>query len=255
MLAHANESSPTLFALAYQILGLGFVAPVYFFLHYIQCPVDNYHAMDNRLTQIGRVKSIVPSVTLAYILPAVTMLTVPGLANRQWINGFFWQLFPLYTAILQRLFDLVVKDPTKESRLSNPLADMVYLRWTYGFSFAVASGVNFYARLASPVSLMELFFQGLGNPNAQVSLAEGAAKLFRYDLIVSFSAVTLWLLLSFWDLKKAGKVRANWLALISVYVALVVAVGPGAAMVAMWAWREEAIAHGGVQLKWLTQSV
>jgi len=211
--------------------------------------------MDNRLTQIGRVKSIVPSVTLAYIVPAATMMTIPGLANRQWINGIFWQLFPLYTAIIQRLFDLVLTDPTTESRISNPLADLIYLRWTYGFSFALASGVNVYARLASPVSLIQLFFQGLGNPSAQITLAVGTAKFLRYDQINAFGAATLWILLSFWDLKRAGKVRVNWLAVITVYIALVVAFGPGAAMVAMWAWREESLAHGGVQLKWLTQSV
>ena len=211
--------------------------------------------MDNRLTQIGRVKGIVPSVTLAFILPSVIMLTVPNLPNRQWINGFFWQLFPLYTAILMRLFYFVWKDATKESRLSNPLADLLYLRWTYGFAFTIASGWNLYARFASPVSIIDLFFHGLGDPSAQVTLIEGMAKFLRYDHIVAFSAVTVWLLLSFWDLKRADKVRASWIAIVLVYIILVVTVGPGAAMVAAWAWREESLARSGVQLKWLTQSV
>lgn len=241
--------------LAYQVIGIGYVAPLYFFLHYIQCPVDNYHAMDNRLTQIGRVKSIVPSVILAFIIPAVTMFTVSGLENRQWVNGLFWQPFPLYTAILQRGFDLVLTDPTQESRLSNPLADLSYLRWTYGFAFAVASIVNFSARIASPVSIIELFFQGVGSPSAPVALIDGIAKFLRYDQIIAFSAALLWLLLTFWDLKRAGKVKANWLIIISVLSVLVVAVGPGAAMVAFWAWRDEALVHGGMQLKWLTQGV
>ncbi|KAG9231787.1 hypothetical protein BJ875DRAFT_105864 [Amylocarpus encephaloides] len=242
----------TYFGLAYQSLGLGFVVPLYCFLHYLQCPLENYHAMDNRLTQISQVKTIIPAIVIGFVLPSILMMAVPGIEKRQWINGVVWQPFPLYTAILQRIFGFFVKDMTKMARVSNQLADLTYLRLAYAFAITLSFGVNVFARMASPVSLSQFFFGGLGNPNALVTFTEGTVKYFRYDQLLLSIAITIWVMLSFWDLKKAGKVKMHWLAIVLTYCILVVVGGPGATMVAMFAWREEALAYGSHQSKWLS---
>lgn len=218
------------------------MAPIYFFLHYVQSPMENYHASDNRLTQIGAVKTIIPTILLSYVAPTVAMFAAPTLATRQWVNGLFWQPFPVYAAILQRVFGLFVKDTTDRDRIDNPEADMPHLRRVYRFAGVAAACAFLYVRFKSPVSATEVFLEGIRNPGAAVPLFQRLSKTFRYDQICAFSAGAVWTLLSFSDLKKAKKVEAGWAKIIGTMAGLSLLVGPGAAMTAMWAWREEALA-------------
>ncbi|KAG4432820.1 hypothetical protein IFR05_011685 [Cadophora sp. M221] len=233
---------PTIFGIMFQVRGIGYIAPIYCFLHYIQSPLENYAAADNRMAQLGGVKTIIPTIILSYIVPAVTMCFAPGLATRQWVNGIFWQPFPVYGAILQRILPLFVKDTTQRDRVSNPEADMPYLRAAYGFSAAVGALAYLYLYVASPISLFKVFFSNLGNPSAALPLIEGAVKALRYDQICAFSATAIWTLLSFRDLKKARKLQAGWGRILGVFAAMNVVAGPGAALTVMWAWREERLA-------------
>ena len=130
---------PTLLGVLFQLQGIGYIAPIYFFLHYVQSPLENYHASDNRLTQIGPVKTIIPTILLSYIVPTVAMFAAPTLATRQWVNGLFWQPFPIYGAILQRILPMFVKDTTHTVRIDNPEADMPYLRRVYRFAGVAAA--------------------------------------------------------------------------------------------------------------------
>jgi hypothetical protein len=85
-----TQNRPTILGIFCQLKGIGYIAPIYYFLHYIQSPLENYHAADNRLTQIGPVKTIIPTLLFSYILPSIAMFGTPDLASRQWINGLFW---------------------------------------------------------------------------------------------------------------------------------------------------------------------
>jgi hypothetical protein len=170
------------------------------------------------------------------------MAAVPGLANRQWINGLFWQPFPIYASILQRVLGRFVTDTTDVDRIYNPEVDMPYLRRTYIFAGAVAPCAGLYVRFASPESLMSVFFGGIRNPSASISAMASLTKAFRYDQIAAFTAGAIWTMLSFKDLKKAGKLRTGWTRIVGVFAGTMIVAGPGAAMAAMWAWREEALA-------------
>ncbi|CZS99224.1 uncharacterized protein RCO7_00515 [Rhynchosporium graminicola] len=233
---------PTLFGIMYQIRGIGYIAPIYCFLHYIQSPLENYAAADNRMAQISGAKTIIPTVVLSYVIPTLTMFFIPGLANRQWVNGIFWQPFPVYGAILQRILPTFVKDTTQRDRISNPTADMPHLRAAYRFSTAVGALTYFSLHLASPIPLSKVFFGNLGSPSAALPLIEAAVKALRYDQICAFSATAIWTLLSFKDLKRAGKLQAGWARIVGSFVAMNLVIGPGAALSIMWAWREEILA-------------
>jgi len=233
---------PTVFGVLYQIRGIGYIAPVYYFLHYVQSPLEKYVAADNRMTQMGPAKTIIPSIVLSYVLPSIIMFAAPGLATRQWVNGIFWQPFPVYASILQRVLSKFVDDTTMSDRISKPEADMPYLRRAYGFAACTAACAYLYVRFTSPVSLMKIFFEGIGNPTQGLPLVKGAVKALRYDQIAAFSAGAIWILLSFSDLKKAGKLQAGWARILGVFAGTTITAGPGAAMAVMWAWREESLA-------------
>lgn len=119
---------------------------------------------------------------------------------------------------------------------------MPILRRTYAFAAVAATAFNLYARYTSPVSLSQLFFQGVKEPGNAVSVVQALGKFFRYDQLAAFSAGAIWTMLSFKDLKKAGKVSAGWGKIVGLFAGTTLIAGPGAAMTAMWAWREEALA-------------
>jgi hypothetical protein len=41
---------PTALGVLYQLKGICYIAPIYYFLHSVQSPLENYHGADNRLT-------------------------------------------------------------------------------------------------------------------------------------------------------------------------------------------------------------
>ncbi|RDL35444.1 Uncharacterized protein BP5553_07375 [Venustampulla echinocandica] len=233
---------PTVLGILYQAKGLGFIAPIYFFLHYIQSPLENYQPAENRLTNMRAVKTIIPTIVLTFLLPTIVMMAAPQLEGRQWVNGLFWQLFPLYGAICQRALGLLVNDTTEVDRISSPEADMPYLRLAYGLSAGFAACANLYVRFASPFPLMDIFFKDIANPSAPATLMQGAARFLRYDHIIALGAGTIWVMLSLGDLKSAGRLQAGWAKIIGAFGAIALVGGPGSAMVAMWAWREEILA-------------
>ncbi|KAL2075500.1 hypothetical protein VTL71DRAFT_443 [Oculimacula yallundae] len=233
---------PTLLGVIYQFQGIGFIAPVYCFLHYIQSPLEKYAAADSRMLQISGAKTIIPTLVLSYVVPTLAMFFMPGQANRQWINGVVWQFFPISGAILQRILPKFVKDTTQRDRISNPRADLPYLRAAYGFSAAVGALTYLSLHVASPIPLTKVFFSNLGNPSAALPLIEGVVKALRYDQICAFSATAMWTILSFKDLKKSGKLQAGWGKILGLFAGMNLIVGPGAALSVMWAWREERLA-------------
>lgn len=236
----------TLLSASYQVKGLGFIAPIYYFLHYVQSPLSMYAAPDNRLTNIASAKVIIPTIATSFILPSVAMFAAPGIANRQWINGVFFQPFPLYAALVHRLLVKTVKDTTQVDRIENVTADMKWLRLAYGFATATAAAAYLYVTLKSPVSLTEVFFKSLSNPSEALPLITGAAKVFRYDQIAASTAGAIWVMLSFKDLKKANKIHTGWPGIVGAFAGTTLLAGPGAAMTAMWAWREECLAKKDV---------
>jgi hypothetical protein len=204
--------------------------------------VSNYHAADQRLTKVNAVKTIIPTIALTFLWPTIAMLTADGLTNRQWINGLFWQLFPLSGAISQRLLGLILEDTTETDRVSNPEADMKHLRRVYWAAGTFAVAANLYARITSPFPLRDVFFSDIASPSATATLITGAARFLRYDQLMTFGPALAWTILHFNDLKRSQKTKTGWATFIGALVGTTVVGGPGAAMIGFWAWREEVLA-------------
>lgn len=229
---------PLVFGIAYQLKGLAFVAPVFYFFHYMQTPMENYAPIDNRLCNMNYVKTLLPALVLGYVVPSVAMFA-PALSieTRQYING-AWQFFPVIFAVLHWIFSLCVTDTTRHDRLYKPEADLPYLKPIYAFAFAVSSLTYLSLWAFSPYSMTEIFFSGLANPGMVKNIVQGAAAALRWDQIVTFSATFLWILLGFNDMKAAGRTDASWFKIGGVLAGTSLVCGPGAGMCAMWAWRE-----------------
>jgi hypothetical protein len=223
-------------------MGIAYVAPIYFFIQYVErSPVTP--SVDGRRGMMIRrkeLKTILPTIGLAYILPSVATFAVPGLVNRQWINGVFFQPFPLYAYAIQRtLLALTSSSKNEEEEKCDTETD---LRLIYGLSAATSAAAYLYLWIKSPSTMAEIFFSETSQPGAPMNMLKGAAKVLRYDQLCSFGACAVWTLLHFWDLKREGLMRsAGWGKVLGVFGAMNVVVGPGAAMAGMWAWRESVL--------------
>lgn len=233
---------PNLLGLASQIIGIGYVAPFYYLLHYLQCPSTNRVTAANRTTELSISKFLIPTMTFTYILPAIWMFTTPDLSTKQWVFGLFWQNFPLYLALLQSLLGILTKNSTKEDQIRNQIADLTYIHLAYAFSATVGFCAYSYIRFSS-VSFFTIFFSDLNNPSQPLPLIKAAVKMLRYDYISCFSSSTVWVFLHFKDLKESGLLKESWWRILAFFLAVVFLAGPGAAMACMWAVRENALAE------------
>jgi hypothetical protein len=136
-----------------------------------------------------------------------------------------------------------VKDTTETDKINNVTADLPFLRAAYLFSGLISAAANLYVRAISPIPLSEVFFSGLRDPSAAVgSLTEGIGRFLKYDYLFCFASGSSWVIMSFWDLKRAGKLTAGWVKILGIMGAVTSSCGPGSALALMWAWREEVLA-------------
>lgn len=93
--------SRTAFTLLAQLLGGAYIAPLYFFIHYIESDIQRYATEETRKVEKLSQRTILLTIGIAYLLPRVLMFHVPGLENRQWINGVFLARRPLLKYVIQ----------------------------------------------------------------------------------------------------------------------------------------------------------
>ncbi|RYP11134.1 hypothetical protein DL765_007883 [Monosporascus sp. GIB2] len=229
-----------LFGLVGQWKGTGYAVPVYFFLHYIQSSLDRYAAPDNRLVPTHYARTLLAAVGAGYLAPTVGVL----FSNAYHGMNSLWQLLPLSTAILHRVFASAVFDTTATDRIKSPRADMVHLRPAYVVGGILGGVTYLYLWVMSPQyigNLLSDVMQLRREPFAPVKADLG--QLIRYNHLITLSSGLLWELLHFRDLKSTGRLKASWTKVIGVLAGTAVLFGPGAAMALGWAWREEVLAR------------
>jgi len=234
--------SRTAFTLLAQLLGGAYIAPLYFFIHYVESDVQRYATVETRKVEKLNLRTILLTIGIAYLLPRVLMFHVPGLENRQWINGVFFQPFPLYALLIQNILQRFhASEADEEKGGKEKDGDLFGLILSYIIFGSVASGAYISHWVTKPTQIPQIFFSNLSNPSAEHTMLYGAAKVLRYDQICMFSAGIVWILLHYWDLKKAGFITASWLRIVGWFAGVTLLCGPGASMALMWSWRESVI--------------
>ncbi|KAJ5643353.1 uncharacterized protein N7484_005860 [Penicillium longicatenatum] len=237
---------PIVAGIAFQLKGIGKIAPIYFAIEYIRSPLSSLKG-DNRNMKTDALKSLLPAVLAGYYLPTFANFFASTVESRQSINA-VWQLFPLVVPVIQIPLRLLAKPRSnieaKEKTASNHKTNMLWTRCTYG-SLAAISGLSFiYARWSAPqgASLATIFLPGLFEHAQPVtSFAQGIARFLQYDEIFSLGAGFIWLGLRFRELQQSG-VPVSWWKSACALVGTTVTLGPGAALALGWGWREEALA-------------
>jgi hypothetical protein len=236
------------FGLLFQLFGIGTIAPVYYFLHYIQSPISKFSAGDQRMQTISYTKTALPALALAYLIPTALMFYSPSDSSRLSWNA-IWQLFPALVSLTHYILTFFVTDTTKSEWLKNPpTADMKYIRTAIISLILLSAGVFNYTRFTSPYSLSSLFLpptfslSALSETIKSVDFISGVGYIFLEDHLACFSSSFAWLGLLFWDLKSEEMVDTSWFKIVNYAAVGCYLVGPGAVVGAAWLAREEVLA-------------
>jgi hypothetical protein len=240
---------PVMYGIAFQMLGIGIVGPIWFFVHYIQSPLADYAAKDWRLVNVAAAKTALLAIVVAFVMPTLAMYHLPDMNQRLTVNT-VWQAFPVISVglhyILRKVF---VEDTTMHDRVYNVEGDMRYIR-TAVWILAGISGVIFNAiRFSSTVSISEIFFPSMAllksitlSGAGSLDLVSGMRLFLQVDEMVCFAAAFLWLALLIRDLKDAEMTSVSWVKAVSAAAGGVYLVGPGAVVALAWWWRENILA-------------
>ena len=220
-------SSPTIATLIAQLLGLGVVGPIFYFLSLTFGPSasDLLRSARDRELRTGQVAFILPIILVLHNTEIFAAYLAPSLVSRHFWT-WAWQLAPLRIGV----FNFVSAKVTSGFATS-PRIVLVSLG-------SISATVWVYTLAGSPHPISEMFFPQAGIPNDLVSQARRA---FQLDEIFAFAGCYLWLLYSFVDLRFAGAGGPSLLMIFALFPILLMAIGPGATFAAGWYLRERAL--------------
>jgi hypothetical protein len=224
-----------------QLMGIGVVSPVYYFLSYVYTPIEKFSASDMRLGRRNYALTLLPTVLLLYYAPVYAMLEWPTLPGREsWL--FFWQMYPVWISLATALLSMFIPDTTLRDRYV-PNRDLPIIRYTIGVLATISSIVWIWTAMSSPNlhSFLNLFWPK-NLPIHAIDFVSFTREFLKFDEISLFGNTFLWLGYFFWDMKHAGMVRTSWFTLVLYLVTSVVVIGPGATAGLGWLWRENVLA-------------
>ncbi|THV96163.1 FAD/NAD(P)-binding domain-containing protein, partial [Aureobasidium pullulans] len=147
---------PSLFAFFAQSKGVGIVAPLYFFLHWVMTPIDSFKATDMRLTRLNYTRAILPSLLTVYYLPLLQSYFLPdNLESQTWLQ--IWRYFPIWHSIAQWAISRFWNDTIDEDKICAPKRDVFTIQYTIAVPALLSTVIWLCTVLNTPVSLYHLF--------------------------------------------------------------------------------------------------
>lgn len=234
---------PGLFTFLGQLRRIGVVSPIYYFLYYISTPIENLKASDMRLGRMNYALAVLPTLILAYYIPAYAMFHWSTLSGREsWL--FIWQMFPAWISFTAMLLSSLIPDTTVSDRFESPNRDMPVIQYTIGTLITVSSTVWLFTCIST---ILQNEFPSVFVPDSLTSQTTNFAaftqEFLKFDEIFLFGNTFLWLGYLFWDLKHAGMLKTTWIQLLAYLIGSVLLLGPGATAGLGWLWRENILVN------------
>ena len=223
-----------------QLLGVGTIAPLFYFLHYtFSLPAEKMLRLPASSITPVHPGTILTLVFLTTHLPTTLMYISPQAQTRHYWT-WVWQMYPVWFyvihLILSNLSSQHERLALRTARLSIPL------------SLVAASSAIVWLHLLSscPFPIHSVLFPGLAT---QQTLGPSLRRLFHVDELCAILATFIWFALEFldiWQTKKELISNAQLPIPFQVIVAIVAfcLLGPGATFLGLWAWRENILSRG-----------
>jgi hypothetical protein len=246
---------PSLWAVLYQLRGIGMIAPLYFATSTFISSGIGYYTPSSRTLPESTARAILPAIALGFIVPtALLFFPLADELNMRQIFIALWQPAPVYVAILTHIFSRIIRSlssstPAKTGTPaadSNSNRDIPHLQTLY----VVAGGISACFHLALVLSWFALGTESVAKAFIPfdsfvqaTTLADGIAVFFQNDFLLVAAATLLWCLASVWDLHRVGISNVSWRVALPALVLGSLAIGPGATVAAVCYWREGALSR------------
>lgn len=255
-------SFPIAFLSLMQLYGIGRIAPIYALFH--SCLQET--AVHYRYVRPEIAKSLVPALTLGYVIPTALMLNPSANASTWQDWTFVWQLAPPLVPFLVKAFSTgmrwwkkagktLIAEEKEQEDVKQRFAhygddDVNDLKSAYSYASILQASAHI-ATLAYSCSRPGLSFRKIfcslptpfaKNWNSPNHAAE-VATLFRYDMALAVGTFAAHNLYSIWQLRRDGYIRTRDAAKAAIAVVFgQLVVGPGATWTGLWHWREGVVA-------------
>ncbi|CZR61768.1 related to hydroxylase [Phialocephala subalpina] len=237
--AMALLATPTVWLALGQWLGFGVVMPIFYITYALSSDTEPYWWPLSREVLACYVKSLLPAILAGYVPPTIFMFSPwKGLTTVQNFTA-LWQASPIFVPVL-----------TSTPNAADVPRDFPTLKVIYLVTFIL--GVVLHATVVfrlltssnAELSLRSVFVSDFSSQ--QKMLREGLRNLFLADFWAFNVASHGFCRQAVWDIKRVGRTtvdvgRASAVILLANFV-----VGPGAAMVGCWYWRELAMARTSI---------
>lgn len=201
-----------------------------------------------RAVPLPYARVMLPATILIYLVPTVALF-IPGhdLITLQNILA-FWQLAPVLVNVpLWLAAPFVSSTPSAASKSKN--ADLPHLKVLYVTVFLVSVASQWYTIYGISTSTNpSVSFASVFLPSTsrwRDSMDAGVMYIFQWDWIIDASVYILPSWIAMYDVQRLLHGAATSVQLIQgavVITLLTIVGGPGAAIAAVWAWREEKLA-------------
>jgi hypothetical protein len=267
--------------MAMQLLTIGRTGPIFFLLGIY----STQNGISSRRVPIEVAKSILPAITLGFLIPSALMLLPLGDSFLRQNAIAYWQFVPAYCAALttflsrfgfQKVHYASTVKPEKKGKERKLSAfehtmpkrnqdyedsfseyakdDVPHLKSAYAVAFVVCTlmhvGILAYLALGlNPALTLSSVFLNLPSIFSDWDLLDPLLSwsiLFKYDMWFYFASLFVYLMYTVWDLRRLGYVTNVQAA--KALLAIVVGqvlVGPGAVYAGVWWWKEDVVASFG----------
>lgn len=262
--------SPTLWLLAFQLSAIATSGPWFVLLAlFLNQNLPSSNLSTSRVTSIR----VLPVSILAGYVSLIVAMALPSTGSSALVSPAAqqvaiagWNIFPIFIALSQSLFQALFSIYGSSAEKSQPTATLSRetafsaIRPTYAFSVLIsfASHIATLAITFSTVLFPTLFslsaieslhptrIFNLPLSHAQVSsLGTGAIQFMQWDLLVGFAAVLIPAVISHHRTQETNGKHSNLTVLSFKILGAAIVVGPGAVLVGL-RWLEDETALAGV---------
>ncbi|KAI5274669.1 FAD/NAD(P)-binding domain-containing protein [Aureobasidium subglaciale] len=227
---------PGLFAFFAQLKGIGLMAPLYYFLHWVLTPIDSFKATDMRLTRLNYTRSILPSLLIVYYLPILQNYFLPeNIKGHTWLQ--IWHFFPIWQSLAQWAISTSLEDTIDHDKIHSPKRDVSIIRYTIAVPALISTSVWLWTVFKAPSSLYHILIPQI--PFQAVTDVESFTDdVVQWNLLIFVASTYLWLVYFAWDARSAGMLEKSWFELMTTMTLLTMALGPGGTVGLAYLYRE-----------------
>jgi hypothetical protein len=230
--------SPFIIAFIGQFVCVGFISPVWFYLHYVFNTPNEFSSPASRTISPTDAVAVLPAVTVAYLIPHFLCYFHPDFDARHWWN-WIWQIYPVWGAVVFAVAS------TALAPFAASLSSRSIVRATLGVLAVIGTGSYWYALSAAEFSVAELLVPRFFT-EAPGEAAVALRTIIQYDYACCFLAAMLWVGYGIGDLKTAKAIDVSWAAVLAVAAVSWVVLGTGTTLILGWTWRNEVLESGAL---------